>query len=1105
MLVSHVALTTVSDVSAQQPAIPSRPNTSGPAPVNQGKVPPRKLNDAEKAAQAVLNAYTDAANFQNGGAYSLAIDAWKKLLVAYPKDALASKAKHYLGICYLQGETPDYEKAIESLRGALEDPTLEVREESLMNLGRALFDSSTTADAEAKKARLQESSVVFGKFLESYADGSFADQAIFYAGDAEYQLGRLDRAASLFRRLTDGVAYNKSAMRSDAMFSLGVVYDDQKQSKLAAETYEIFLKEYPEHRYVREVRLRLAEKKLALDDVPGAVALFEKVAAVDNGPIQDYVLYRYGYALAKDGKFAESSAVYQKLSTEYPNSKYAAGSSLAAGQALMRDKKYDEAIQFFDRLLPAKDDSAAEAAHLICQIAMMQNRPQESVRIARDAVEWAGKSPRIVALKMDLAEALATDEKTAAEARSMFEQIAVEHADDPQAAPRATYNVAFAALQSGDSVEARRWSQLFSQRYPQDSLAPDVAYIFAESTLQLGQYDEAATALQQLISAQPNNPMLPEWRLRLTHARYIGNANDEAIRLANEILASIDNKNIRAEAYFLLGASLLKQEKFADSASNLAKSISESPTWAHADEAHLILAQAQSKENKSNEAKLTLQELIKTFPNSRFKQQAEFRLGQLSASTGDLNQALVSYDAVLSNDRDKSLKDFASYGKAWVLMQQKNYDPAVKLLRPLAVSDRKDSLGAESRLALAVSLRNLGQVKEAVESLESMSIDPSLGVPPEKSLYELGIGQVELNQFDAAAKTFQRLLDEFPKAPNLDKILYEYAWALKETDRPDEALKAFTKLSNEMPDSPLSAEADYHIGQGAYDSGQYDQAINAYTKAISRTVDPLLKQKSIYKLGWTYFQKKEFDQSEKLFLEQTNLFPESSLNVESFFMQAECRMKTQKFADALPIYQKARAILESNNFDPASTSQQIQSLIYLHGAQAAREIKKWDVVDGWLQEMLQRYPETDYKPFALYEQAYSAQNQRKLPQAIELYSEVASSSRNDIGARSRFMLGELYFAERDFAKAVPEFEKTMYGYGATQASADVKNWQARAAVEAGRCSEVLIGDLTGQRKAKAIAIAKAFYQFVLDKHPEHELLSQAKNRIAELDKLASDG
>ncbi len=106
----------------------------------------------------------------------------------------------------------------------------------------------------------------------------------------------------------------------------------------------------------------------------------------DSGEMQDYVLYRYGYALAKAGKFAESSKVYQELSQKFPKSNYASGSSLAAGQALMRDKKYDEASEYFRRLLPVRDDTASEAAHLLCQIALMQGKAAEAIPIARNAL-----------------------------------------------------------------------------------------------------------------------------------------------------------------------------------------------------------------------------------------------------------------------------------------------------------------------------------------------------------------------------------------------------------------------------------------------------------------------------------------------------------------------------------------------------------------------------------------------------------------------------------------------------------------------------------------------------------------------------------------------
>ena len=206
------------------------------------------------------------------------------------------------------------------------------------------------------------------------------------------------------------------------------------------------------------------------------------------------------------------------------------------------------------------------------------------------------------------------------------------------------------------------------------------------------------------------------------------------------------------------------------------------------------------------------------------------------------------------------------------------------------------------------------------------------------------------------------------------------------------------------------------------------------------------------------------------------------------------------FPQAFTLYQQARKAMDSPSKE-GEISEQIRTLTYLHGAQSAREIKKWKEVDEWLAEIAKKYPESSYKPFIMYEQAYSAKNQKRLGEAVKLFDEVANENRNEIGARSRFMLGELYFAERDFAKSVPEFEKVIYGYGATQAPEEVKNWQARAAYEAGRCSEVLIENLTGQRKSKAIRIASNFYKQVVDNHPQHELVKQAKARIEDLDRI----
>ena len=151
--------------------------------------------------------------------------------------------------------------------------------------------------------------------------------------------------------------------------------------------------------------------------------------------------------------------------------------------------------------------------------------------------------------------------------------------------------------------------------------------------------------------------------------------------------------------------------------------------------------------------------------------------------------------------------------------------------------------------------------------------------------------------------------------------------------------------------------------------------------------------------------------------------------------------------------------------------------------------------------MKSKVPNSPLMPTAKYELAYARQNQKKTAEAIQLYSEVAEEQRNEIGARSRFMIGEVFFADREFAKAISEFQKVMYGYGGTQASADIKNWQARSAFEAGRCSEVLVTDQKGDKRKKAVDLALKFYEFVVNNHNDHSLSKQATERLSELGRL----
>lgn len=85
-----------------------------------------------------------------------------------------------------------------------------------------------------------------------------------------------------------------------------------------------------------------------------------------------------------------------------------------------------------------------------------------------------------------------------------------------------------------------------------------------------------------------------------------------------------------------------------------------------------------------------------------------------------------------------------------------------------------------------------------------------------------------------------------------------------------------------------------------------------------------------------------------------------------------------------------------------AASDQVKTLIFLHGGQCHRELKQWKECEKWLREVVDRFPNTPYLSTVIYEIAYCKQQQNELEEALKLYAEVANKYRNEVAARERF-------------------------------------------------------------------------------------------------------
>ena len=1050
--------------------------------------------------------YADAANFQTNGAIDLAIEGWKRYLAKYADEPFASKAAHYLGVCYMQQAMPDFPAACDAFDLAVKDAKSELREESLVNLGWCQFAAAGEGEQQDEK-RLKASLDTFRMFLKEKPTSKFADRALFYGGEAAYSLGDAKTAVAFYDRLIAMESAKDSPLRCDTFYARGVAFTDLQKFDEAIVSFRQLLDACKDDSMQVDSHVRIGDVLILQKKFDEAAKEF---ASVTTGTSDDvpYALVRQAFALVQAGKPEEAATLYERLLREFPESPFTSAATLASAQSIYRAGNLDEAAKRFNRVLSQKNtNSATEAAHWLATIAIRKGSPQEAMEIAKKQIDSGATGDYATMLKMDLAEAMMSFPEKIEEAQKQYLSLYRASPKDPQA-QRALYNAAFAELQLGRTKEAADLANEFLKEFKDSSLSPDVRYIVAESKLMGGEHAEAAKRYQELINdpATEKNVQRTLWTLRAAMATYLSGQHDAAIKLLNERVQQSAPAPQVAEAKYIIGASHLAAARPADAANALRESLKADAKWVKADESMLLLGQSLLAAGNEAEATKAWDELAKAFPNSPRADMALYNIAQAKAKSGAHEDAADQYGRVIKSGKNASLLPFSLYGQGWNLMQAGKPDQAIVPLSRVAKEFPTHSIADDAKLALGISLRTLGKTQESIEQLKSVLADVPEGINRGHALYELALIDQQQKRPDEAAKTLQQLVDSVPAYPSMDKVLYELGWSLKESGQADKAESAFKQLIEKSPSNPLVAEAHYFIGQQLYEKQNWKDAAVSFESAAKTGTDKTFLEKVYYRLGWSHFKADNFDASASAFDKQAASFPDGKLIADALLMKAENQFKKEKYEDALALYKIAREHIESSNESaktlPDGPERQVRELVYVHGGQSAAQLKKWETAIDWYNALRNRFPESGYLAQTLYELGFAYQQQGNDDEAIKYFTSVADGYRTETAARARFMIGEVYFGKRDLAKAIPEFQRVMYGFGADKAPQEIKNWQAKSGFEAGRCAELLIQNANDPaRKAKAISIAKDFFKFVIEKHAKHELASKSQERLDVLNRM----
>ena len=357
--------------------------------------------------------------------------------------------------------------------------------------------------------------------------------------------------------------------------------------------------------------------------------------------------------------------------------------------------------------------------------------------------------------------------------------------------------------------------------------------------------------------------------------------------------------------------------------------------------------------------------------------------------------------------------------------------------------------------------------------------------------FEKGRKQLADQQVDEAIVTWNSILTELEDYRLAHAVLYEVAFALRSQDKHDEARKVFTQLVTKYMDSDLAADSFFRLGEYQYDGKDYAQALLQYGKAFASSQEGELQELILHKLGWASFRNNAFEESGKHFAQQLEKYAEGELANDGQFMQGESLFKQGKYAEALVVFEP----IVEQKFD----SNHFSVLVWLHAGQSAAQEKNFEQARGLLQRVIDcELEEADsYRHEAHFEIGWAFDREMKYEEALKSF-EAAGRNRAGVGARAFFMIGDVYFKQKQFSEAIKQFDRTLLRFD----TEDAKPWQALSAYEAGRCKEVLAEEAKdAEVKKELVRQAIDYYQRIVDVYSETEHVEMAKSRITELMKL----
>ncbi|BEG99895.1 tetratricopeptide repeat protein [Bacteroides sedimenti] len=476
--------------------------------------------------------------------------------------------------------------------------------------------------------------------------------------------------------------------------------------------------------------------------------------------------------------------------------------------------------------------------------------------------------------------------------------------------------------------------------------------------------------------------------------------------------------------------------------------------------APVFIGEMYLKQKKYAEAEKEALDCIVRYPNGKQNAQLQRILGEACFYSAQYPKAVDALNQYAGATEEPSREALYLLGLSYY--ETNVYSQAAETLGRVVTV--KDALTQNAYLHLGLSYLQLVEKNKARMAFEqASSVDYNMKVK-ELAMYNyaLCIHETSYSAFGESVKVFERFLNEFPSSVYAEKVsdyLVEvymnsksYAAALKSIEkisRPGarimeakqnvlfqlgtesfanaDFVKAISYFDRALEigqyNAQTKADTYYWRAEAYYRQGKYTQAGQGFQSYLQLTAQKATEMYALahYNMGYVNFKQQNYRNALSWFQKYTSLVNgESGKTVlaDAYNRLGDCYFYDREFTTARRNYSKAVAT------DPSAGDYALYQDAFVAGLQ-----KNYSEKISLLNQLMQKYPSSQYMDHALYERGRACVMAGYNQQAIASFEELLQRfPTSDISRTGASEIGLLYYQQDDYGKAIKAYKKVIADY-----------------------------------------------------------------------------